>query len=201
MPAQDPNLSASTLKRIRALSRPITILLTIALGLLVVVTVLEIAALLFGFHHGDPWQAQASFSEAGFGLRVFEQAPSVRPPGVVAVETLDMSQRVEIAALAIVCAGCTALTLLNLRQLFAVYSKGEVFSSSAVGRMKGFALWLVLAAIAVNICGRVFVALTGAVADVPANVLLAAFLGAMIYVIAHVMQLACEADEERREFV
>jgi hypothetical protein len=47
----------------------------------------------------------------------------------------------------------------------------------------------------------VFISLTGAAVTAPANVLLSLFWGVAVYVIAHVMQLACEADQERREFV
>lgn len=201
MSAQAIVPSASTLKRIRALSRPIAILLTIALGLLLVVQGLEMAGLLFGFHRADAWQALAGFSETGFGLFVFEASHSVQLPGMIAVEPLDQVQRLQIAAMAVICAGCSALALFNLRQLFALYSKGEVFFAGNVMRMKQFALWLVLGSIAANICGRLFVAVTGAPASAPANVLLTAFLGVMIYIIARVMELACEADEERREFV
>jgi hypothetical protein len=202
MLVQDIVLSASTLTRIRALSRPIAILVTIALGLVLVVQTAEILALLFAFHTGDNWQALASFSETGFGLSIVKGSPPIARALSVPVATFDLGQRFEIAALAAVCTACSALALFNLRQLFAHYSKGEVFAPAAVRRMKGFALWLVIAAIAINIAGRVFVGLTGAVVvSPPANVLLTLFWGAAVYVIAHVMQLACEADEERREFV
>ena len=162
----------------------------------------EILALLLAFHRGDGWQASASFSQAGFGLSVFKAGSPFTNPFAVPVESLDLGQRLEVAALAAVCAACSALALFNLRQLFAHYSKGEVFAPAAVRRMKGFALWLVLAALAINISGRVFAAVTGAAGvNPPANVLLTVFWGVAVYVIARVLQRACEADEERREFV
>lgn len=200
-PMQDANLSASTLQRIRGLSRPVAILLSIALGLVLVVQTLEIAALLFGFHKGDDWQALASFSDTGFGLFVFQDSRPAQQLGTVAVETLDLNQRIGVAALAAICAGCAAMALLNLRRLFGLYSSGAVFSPQSGERMKRFALWLVLTALAINISGRAFVALTGAAATAPANVVMTVLCGAMVYVIARVMELACEADKERREFV
>jgi hypothetical protein len=201
-PFDDEALSASALKRIRALSRPITVLLTIALGLVLLVQVPEILAILLAFHPGDAWQAIVSVSDVGFGLAGFQAAHPIQPfPGAVSIETLSFQQRAAIAALACVCTGCSAMTLLNLRQLFALYSRGSVFSGDSVRRMKRFALWLVLAAVAINLSGWIFVRITGAAPAVPANVLLTLFYGAMIYVVAHVMQLACAADVERREFI
>jgi hypothetical protein len=201
-PAQDVVLSPSTLKRIRALSRPITILVSVALGLLVAVQTAEIAAVLLAFHKGDAWQGQASFTADGFGLSVFDAAHPIPPSFGVMVDKLGAGERLEIAALAAGCAGCAAMALFNLRQLFALYSRGAVFSASNVARMKAFALWLVLAVIAVNVCGRIFLAtIGGLVAYPPGNVVLTLVYGAMIYVMARVMELACEADQERREFV
>jgi hypothetical protein len=198
----DEAVSASALKRIRGLSRPITVLLTIALGLALLVQVPEILAILFAFHPGDRWQALVSVSDIGFGLAGFEAAHPIRPyPGAVSLGTLSLQQRAAIAALASVCAGCSAMTLLNLRQLFALYSRGSVFSGDSVGRMKRFALWLVLAAVSINVSGWIFIRITGAAPAVPANVLLTLFYGAMIYVVARVMELACAADVERREFI
>ena len=106
-----------------------------------------------------------------------------------------------LAALAAVCAACSAMALLNLRRLFALYSQGLVFSGESAGRLKRFALWLVLTAIAINLSSRLYLPITGTAPGAPANVLATLLCGAMIWVIAHVMELACEADVERREFI
>jgi hypothetical protein len=76
-----------------------------------------------------------------------------------------------------------------------------VFGSQNARRMKHFGLWLVLWAVASNLGERVFVAVILAPLQGTSNAAMAVVYGAMIYVIAHVMDLAREADLERKEFV
>lgn len=70
-----------------------------------------------------------------------------------------------------------------------------------VRHMKLFGCWLVVASVAVNLSGRAFFAVTGEPAHDTANAAMAVVYGGMIYVIARVMELAREADEDRRAFV
>lgn len=198
----DEAASPQALARIRALSRPIAVLLSIALGLIFLVQGGEILAVLFAFHPGDRWQANVGFHEIGFDLTGYPAAhPQAPPPGSVSLQTLGLAQRAAVAALAVACAGGYAVALYNLRQLFALYSRGVIFSAANVSRMKWFALWLVIAAVAINVSGRLFELMARPAVHPTANVVMAMFYGGMIYVIARVMELACQADQERGEFV
>jgi hypothetical protein len=91
--------------------------------------------------------------------------------------------------------------LFHLRQLFGLYARGTVFAQASARHLKLFSLWLVASAIAANVSGRLFETITGARPDGIANAAMAVVLGVMIYVIASVLDLAVEADEERKEFV
>ncbi len=114
---------------------------------------------------------------------------------------LSLEQRYEVAGLLALCASCNALALFQLRSLFALYYRGVVFAEDTIRRIKGFGLWLVLAAIAANAAGRLYMWVTHANVGGIANAALIVLLGAMIYVIAHVMELGREADLERKDFI
>src|ERR1700685_69301 len=190
-------MADDVLSRLRRLSRPFMILLSIALGLLVLVQSFEIAAILF-FFHGGAWHAVVSFSASGINLSVFADSDHV--PGV-SLESLAFRQRAMLALLGVLCTTCAAFAISHLRELFALYSKGVVFDEMNVRHMKLFGCWLVVASVAVNLSGRAFFAVTGEPAHDTANAAMAVVYGGMIYVIARVMELAREADEERRAFV
>jgi hypothetical protein len=190
-------VSSEALERIRTLSRPIEILLTVALGLLLLVQIPQILAVLFLFHGGE-WRSWASFSEVGLGLSIVRGSDIA--PGV-ALETLDAGQRLGVAALAAGCAGCSALMLFHLRQLFGLFTRGAVFAKANTRHLQRFALWLAAAAIVANVSSRLFEAITDVPPSGVANAVLAVVIGAMIYVVARVMELATEADEERKDFI
>jgi hypothetical protein len=185
------------LRRVRRLSRPFVILLSIALGLVVLVQVPEILAILFLFHGGDAWHAAVGSSADGIGLSVWGRD---QPPGV-ALESLSFGQRSALALLAALCATCGGLALFHLRQLFVLYSRGVVFAGDNIRHIKQFGLWLVAAAIAANIAARVFFMVTGQPSHGVANAAMAVVYGGMTWVVARVMELARQADQERREFV
>lgn len=185
------------LRRVRRLSRPFMILLSIALGLVVLVQVPEILAILFLFHGGGALHAAVGASADGIGLSVWGED---QPPGV-ALDQLSFGQRSALALLAALCATGGGLALFHLRQLFALYSRGEVFSADNIRHIKRFGLWLALAAIMVNIAGRLFPMITGEPSHGFANAAMAVIFGGMTWVVARVMELGREADQERREFV
>ena len=184
------------LRPVRRLSRPFMILLTIALGLAVLVKGAEILAILF-FHGGDAWHASVGSSDGGIG---FSLAGRDQPPGV-ALESLSFGQRSALALLAALCTIGSGLALFHLRQLFALYSRGEVFSRGNVSHIKWFGLWLALAAIMINVTDRLFPMITGEPSHGFANAAMGVVYGGMIWVIARVMELGRQADQERREFI
>jgi hypothetical protein len=187
----------SALAQLQRLSQPFAILLSIALALVVLVQAAFIA-LLFFFHGSGAWHAAVSFAASGINLSIFA-SPDQSPE--VALDSLAIGQRAILALLTAVCATCAGFILFHLRQLFALYSRGEVFSVDNIRHIKRFSIWLVLAAVAVNLSGRVFFVVTGQHAHGTANAVMALIYGGMTYVIARVMELGREADEERKEFV
>lgn len=197
MPPSDSLPQGRALRRIRALSRPITVLLAIAIGLSVVPAA-EIVVVLF-FHRLDSPHAWVSFGAWGIALAIGGDPP--RSPALIPLDSLAAGQRLLVAALGALCTTCQVLTLLQLRGLFALYSRGIVFAAGNVARMKKFGVWLAVAVIAANASDHVFARALHAPVTGVANVPVAVVYGAMIYVIAYVMELAREADLERQEFV
>jgi hypothetical protein len=199
----NPASHAPALQRIRWVSQPIRILIAIALALAIVVPIFQILVLLFFAGHVGSMRAFVSLGAWGVGLNVVDAAQQLHlhNPPQIPVDTLSVQQRCAVAALGALCAACTALTLSRLYQLFGLYSRGIVFAESNIRHIKWFGIWLVATAIAANVAARLFVWSTGSIAESTANAALAVVFGAMIYVIAHVMELGREADLERKDFL
>jgi Protein of unknown function (DUF2975) len=202
-PTNDPSAQAPALQRIRRVSQPIRILIAIALALAIVVPIFQIVVVLFFADHLGSMRAFVSFSAWGLGLNVADpdQQLHLRSLAEIPVGTLSVQQRCAVAGLAALCAACTALCLSHLYRLFGLYSRGIVFAENNVRRIKWFGIWLVAAAISANVSGRLFVWVTGGITESAANAALTVIFGAMIYVIAHVMELGREADLERKGFL
>jgi hypothetical protein len=201
--AIDLSPQAQALQRIRKVSQPIKILLSILFALAVVVPIFQIVVVLFLADHLGSWRAFVSFSPGGVGLNVADADPQrhLQNLAQIPLDTLGIQQRCMIAALDALCATCTALAVLHLRRLFDLYSRGIVFAEDNIRHIKRFGMWLVVAAIAINVAGRVFVWTTHAAIFGTSNAALMVVLGAMIYVIAYVMELGREADLERKDFL
>jgi hypothetical protein len=186
------------LRQVRRLSRPFVILLTILLGLLVVVEAFQVLVLLLLPHAGGGWRAGVSATAEGINLSV------VRSPDRALgapLEALSFVQRAALAGLSLACAGCGGLAALHLRQLFALYAKGEVFAEANIAHIKRFGLWLGLTGLMINIADHLFSGIAGQPAHGFANAIMALVYGGMTYVVGRVMELGREADQERREFV
>jgi hypothetical protein len=186
----------TALRQLRRLSRPFVILLSIAFGALVLVQTAFIIALLF-FHGSDDWHAAVGSSADGIGLSIWGKD---QPPGVP-LDSLSFGQRSALALLTAFCMTGSALALFHLRQLFALYSRGEVFAAENIRHIKGFGLWLIAAAIMINIANRLFPMITGEPSHGFANAAMAVLYGGMTYVVAKVMELGRRADEDRRGFI
>jgi hypothetical protein len=183
------------LTQIRRVSRPIMILLTIALGLVVLVQVPEVVAILLLFHPSETLRASVASSADGIGLTIPGHAPDVM------LDTLSFGQRSALALLAALGAACGGMAVFHLRQLFALYTRGEVFAADNIRHIKRFGLWLVASGITVNVADHLFPLITGRPTHGFANAAMALVYGAMTWVVAHVMQLGRQADVERGEFV
>jgi hypothetical protein len=185
---------ARALARIRSFSRPIGLLLTVALAAAVVVPTAQILAILFLPTRAAALPSFLSFNGWSVGL-------GIGAGGGIPLGTLSLEQRWAVAGLDGLCAVCSALALFQLRSLFVLYSSGVIFASDNIRRIKLFGMWLVAAAIAGNVSGRLFMWVTHTTVLNTANAALTVVLGAMIYVIAHVMELGREADLERKDFI
>ena len=185
---------ARALARIRMLSRPIAVLLTVVFALAVVVPGGQILAILFLPAHAGALPSFLSFDGWSVGV-------GIGAGGGVPLGSLNLEQRCAVAGLAAVCAACNALALFQLRTLFGLYAGGVVFAENNIRCIKLFGMWLVAAAIAGNVSGRLFMWVTHTAALTTANAALTVVLGVMIYVIAHVMELGREADLERKDFI
>ncbi len=199
MPPSDSVPQGRALRRIRALSRPLAVLLSIALGLFVI-SAAEIVVVLFFHRLGSPhdW---VSFNEWGLELAIGGDFGPHPNPALIPLDSLAAGQRFIVAGLAILCATCEFILLLQLRGLFALYSRGIVFAAGNVARMKKFGVWLALTGIVANVSDHLFERALHAPVMGFANAPMEIVYGAMIYVIAYVMELAREADLERKEFV
>jgi hypothetical protein len=199
----DLSSQARALRRIRAVSQPIKVLISIMFALSVVVPIFQIVVVLFLANHLGSYRAFVSFSAGGVGLNVADadQQLHLYSLAQIPLETLSVQQRLVVAALDGLCATCIALALWHLRSLFVLYSLGVVFAESNIRHIKSFGLWLVAAAIAINVAGRLFVWTTHAALFSTSNAALIVVLGAMIYVIAYVMELGRDADLERKDFL
>ena len=191
-------MDETILRQVGRLSRPFLILLTIALGLIVVVQGAEIAAMLFLFHGGDGWRAAVSSSAAGISLSI---AAATDAPAGAPLEALSLGQRAALALLAALCAASAGFAVFHLRQLFALYARGEIFAQANISHIKRFGLWLAASGVVVNVAGRLFAVVTGEPSHGLANAVMALVFGGMTYVVARVMELGRQADVERREFV
>jgi len=195
---ETPIPDEKALRQIRRLSRPLLILLSVALGLLILVQIPQIVALLFFFHGNGTWHAAVSSSASGINLSIFAR-PDHSPD--VMVELLSFGQRSVLALLGALCAVCGGMAIFHLRQLFALYCRGDVFTEDNIRHIKRFGLWLAVAGVVVNGAGRVFFVVTGQHAHGIANAAMAVICGGMIYVVAWVMDLGRQADEERKGFI
>jgi hypothetical protein len=207
---------SAKLQRIRRISRPLMLILTAVLAATIAFVLSQAGELVLFDQLGKP-AAYVSFSAFwGPGLEMWQlDSP---PATLVPVAALTPLQRLAHAGLILLDGANTALMLLNLRGLFALYSRGVVFARENARCMKGFGLWLVVGAVVTNLSGRIFTAVIHAplegisnavLSEGAANAALSGFVnaamsvvyGAMIYVIAHVLELGREAELERREFI
>ncbi len=200
--AIDLSPQARALQRIRRVSQPIKMLISIALVLAIVVTVLLIVVVLL-LAHPLGSTAYVSFSAGGVGINLVdaEQQLHMQSLAQIRIDTLSIQQRFCVAALGAVCTTCNVLALGHLRSLFVLYSRGVVLAESNIRHLKRFSVWLVVAAIATNVAGRLFAWITHAAIFSTSNPALIVVLGGMVYVIAYVMELGREADLDRREII
>ncbi|MDG2523644.1 DUF2975 domain-containing protein [Caulobacter segnis] len=177
-------------QRLRLASRALSWLFTALLILVGAIAAALIAAVVF--YTGDDFRIGSNAVWIGKG-----SADSV------AFRTLSLPHRLAYAAVGVVRIAPSLMIFWRLRELFALYSQGEVF-----GRRNGWLIgqvgvWLCAYAVAPLLC-HLFLSATGWEIDrkwMHLASIQAFILGLLVFVIAQVMQVGREIEEDREAFV
>lgn len=125
------------------------------------------------------------------------------PAGYISPEAMPVVQRLAQVPVGLLHAVPIVLLFWNLRRLFGLYAKGIVFAPENARSLKHVGAALIVIAIAPwlghTVLDSVHLAVDKAWAH--ASSLQELVLGAVVYVIAQVMQLGREIEEERSQFV
>jgi hypothetical protein len=153
-----------------------------------------VAVLAILFYRGDHLQIGPASAWIG-------TPPS--PAGFVPFAGLPLAQKLAYALVAAVRAAPSVLLFRSLRGLFLLYERGQVFGRDNAAHIRWAGVWLIADALAPFAC-HLFLSLTGLEIDRGwAHVLSLQelVLGGVVLVIAQVMQLGREIEEERGQFV
>jgi hypothetical protein len=135
------------------------------------------------------------------GLIHFGESPL--PPAYVAIETLPLVQRLAHVPAGMLIAAPVLVIFWSLRQLFRLYARGVVFAPENAGHLKRIGACLALHA-AAPLMAHLFLNGLGMAIDqnwMHGYSLQELVLGGVVYVIAQVMQVGREIEEERSQFV
>jgi hypothetical protein len=178
--------------RLRTWSRIFVAVFGIALA--VSTTLMLVAVLVILFYRGD--QVQIGATSAWIGT-----PPG--PAGFVTFAGLPLGQKLAYALVAVVRAAPSVLLFWSLRELFRLYERGVVFASENIRRIRQAGIWLVADALAPFVC-HLALSATGLEIDrgwAHVMSLQELILGGVVFVVAQVMQLGREIEEERGQFV
>ena len=125
------------------------------------------------------------------------------PAGYLSPEAMPVVQRLAQAPVGLLHAAPMVLLFWNLRTLFGLYAKGVVFAPDNARSLKHVGAALIVIAIAPWL-GHTFLSSLHLAIDqawMHGSSIQELILGAIVYVIAQVMQLGRELEEERSQFV
>jgi len=124
-------------------------------------------------------------------------------PGSVTLSSFSFAQRLAFALLLALRAAPIGAVLFNLRALFGLYAAGTVFARDNAVRIKRMGLWLILFAVTPFMIHEISVPLGNNFDGEWFHVeeVYALVTGAILYVIAQVMEAGHEIEQERDEFV
>ncbi len=128
---------------------------------------------------------------------------NVALPGGVIVGTLPFSNKLAYALAAVVRTAPAIMIFWHLRALFRLYGQGVVFAPGNSGHIQKVGLWLVAAAFTPFLC-HLALSVTGNEIDKTwfhVDEVQELVLGALVFVIAAVMQVGREIEEDRSQFV
>ena len=192
----EPRLSAA-LRRMRLVSRALEILflvLTVGFGLVASVAILDFVV---------PYAPHLVALGPAGGLLTIGPQPHALPPHYVTVGAMPPVQRLAHVPVGLLHAAPTVLLFWSLRRLFGLYAKGVVFAPDNARSLKHVGGALIVIAIAPWLGHTVLNSLHMAIdqAWMHGSSIQELILGAIVYVIAQVMQLGRELEEERSQFV
>jgi hypothetical protein len=129
--------------------------------------------------------------------------PQPLAPGYVAVGDMPLVQRLAHVPAGLLYVAPIFLLFWNLRRLFGLYAVGVVFAPDNARRLKHIGAALIVIAVSPWLRHTFLSSFHVAVGQawMSASSLQALILGAVVYVIAQVMQLGRELEEERSQFV
>jgi hypothetical protein len=188
-PATD---TSPSVRKIRIASRGLTWLFTAFFALFVATAALGFGVLLF--YHG----AAIAFGPKG---GVLTSGPV--PPDYLALRDWRLDQRLAYAPVWAVRSAPMIGLFWCLRTLFRLYSEAEVFTERTARLIKWMGVWLVADAVAPFLCHLVLSATGYEIDKAWAHMtsVQEAVLGAVVFVIALVMQAGHEIEQDREGFV
>jgi hypothetical protein len=196
---EEPHPSAA-LRRMRLVSRGLEILfllLAVGAGLIAGTLILAFIVPYAGDHFAmGPTGGLLTFAPPG-------QPPRGLPPHYVAVSAMPVVQRLAHVPVGLLHAVPTVLLFWSLRRLFGLYAKGVVFAPENARSLKHVGAALIVIAVAPWL-GHTFLNSLHLAIDqawMHGSSIQELILGAIVYVIAQVMQLGRELEEERSQFV
>jgi hypothetical protein len=181
-----------SVRKLRAASRGLEWLFTALLAAFVALTVASFGVLLF--YHG---------TMVAFGPRGGILTTGPLPPDYLPLRDWRVNQRLAYLPVLITRSTPTLALFWCLRALFGLYSEAEVFTERTARLIKWMGLWLVADAIAPFAC-HVALSLTGYEIDkawAHMTSVQELVLGAVVMVIALVMQAGREIEQDREGFV
>jgi len=183
-------------QRLRRQSRILSIMITTLLVLYVAYNVAAVVATPLvngdGVHLGP-----------GANMVVDLSAPKEGPPGSVLLSSFSLPQRIGFALVLALRAVPIGLTLFNLRALFRLYAGGIVFARENAAHIKRMGIWLIVFAATPYLTHELSVPMGNNFDDEWFHMeeVYALVVGAVVYVVAQVMQVGREIEQERDEFV
>lgn len=176
--------------RLRRASRGLSWLFTallVGVGLIAFVLIAGVV-----FYTGDDYRIASSAVWIGSG-----------PSDSVAFHSLSLPHRLAYAAVGAVRIAPSLMIFWHLRALFGLYGRGEVFGRANGRHLGRVGLWLCVYAVAPFLC-HLFLSAAGYEIDrkwMHLSSLQAFVLGLLVFVIAQVMQVGREIEEERKAFI
>ena len=182
-------------RRIRWASRALSVLFGVIFAIDVVLVATMAVSFLVDFPGGH-----VGIGRPGM-LLTLGAAPM--PAGYQLVSSLPAPQRLAHVAMGLVVCPPSLMIFWNLRQLFRLYGQGVVFSEANARRIKAIGLWLAVNAVAPLISVSTLSALHMAVDHkwFHGDTIPQLVLGGVVYVIAQVMQVGHQIEEERDQYI